>query len=185
MEIKKQFKYFTIFEHEKEQEYLREMHKSGWKLTKITRLFVYHFEKCTPEDVVYQLDYNQEGVAHREEYVQMFRDCGWEYIQDFVGYSYFRKPTSEMEDIPLHKSEEIFCDDESRLQMMGRVFKGRMFPMLILFLFSAILIPLFILNINEHHYITATFLGGTLCIYFYFFAMCAVRYFLYEKNVKK
>lgn len=48
--------------------------------------------KCTPEDVVYQLDYNEEGLTHKDEYVQMFRDCGWEYIQDFGGYSYFRKP---------------------------------------------------------------------------------------------
>jgi len=31
MESKKQFKWFTIFEYEKEQDYLREMHKSGWK----------------------------------------------------------------------------------------------------------------------------------------------------------
>lgn len=26
----------------------------------------------------------------------MFTDCGWEYLQDFVGYSYFRKPKAAM-----------------------------------------------------------------------------------------
>jgi len=46
--------------------------------------------------VVYQLDYNQEGRSHKEEYIQMFTDCGWEYLQDFVGYSYFRKPKAAM-----------------------------------------------------------------------------------------
>ena len=47
----------------------------------------------------------------------MFADCGWEYLQDFAGYSYFRKPVAEM------KGEEaIFCDDASRLEMMRRVF---------------------------------------------------------------
>ena len=57
----------------------------------------------------------------------MFHDCGWEYIQDFGGYSYFRKPVSEMQG-----EEEIFCDDESRLDMMRRVFAGRYLPILII-----------------------------------------------------
>ena len=87
---------------------------------------LYHFVKCMPEDVVYQLDYNEEGLQHKDEYVQMFKDCGWEYIQDFGGYSYFRKPVSEMQG-----KEEIFCDDESRLDMMRRVFAGRYIPILI------------------------------------------------------
>ena len=87
---------------------------------------LYHFVKRMPEDVVYQLDYNEEGLQHKDEYVQMFKDCGWEYIQDFGGYSYFRKPVSEMQG-----KEEIFCDDESRLDMMRRVFAGRYIPILI------------------------------------------------------
>ena len=45
----KQFKYFTIFEYEKEEKYLREMHKSGWRFIKVTGFGKYHFEKCTPE----------------------------------------------------------------------------------------------------------------------------------------
>ncbi|HIW84093.1 MAG TPA: DUF2812 domain-containing protein [Candidatus Dorea gallistercoris] len=65
----------------------------------------YYFEKCAPEDVVYQLDYNQEGRRNKEEYVQMFQDRGWEYLQDHVDYSYFRKKVSEMTG-----PEEIFCD---------------------------------------------------------------------------
>lgn len=93
---KTEYRYFAIPEWEKEERYLQERHRSGWRFTKATGLGRYHFEKCEPQDVVYQLDYNQEGIAHKEEYVQMFRDCGWEYLQDFYGYSYFRKPVSEM-----------------------------------------------------------------------------------------
>ena len=74
MEKKVVFKYFTIFEHEKEQDFLRKMHKSGWKFVKVTGIGLYHFEKCEPEDVIYQLDYNQEGLAHREEYLQMLEN---------------------------------------------------------------------------------------------------------------
>lgn len=91
METKKQFKWFTIFEYEKEQAYLRQMHKDGWKFVQVKGLGMYHFEKCEPKDVVYQLDYNKEGLEHKDQYVQMFADCGWEYILDYAGYSYFRK----------------------------------------------------------------------------------------------
>lgn len=127
-ENKTEFKYFTIMQYEKEQEYLSKMHKEGWKFTGVTLLGFYHFEKCEPEDVVYQLDYNQDGIANKDEYVQMFHDCGWEYLQDFFGYSYFRKPASEM-----NGHEEIFCDTDSRIDMMKRVFKGRMIPLLCIF----------------------------------------------------
>ncbi len=71
METKNTFKIFTIFEYEKEQDYLRKMHQSGWKLVKVSGLGAYHFEKCVPEDVIYQLDYNPNGIAHKDEYVKM------------------------------------------------------------------------------------------------------------------
>ena len=38
METKKQMKYFTIFDYEKEQDYLRQMHQSGWRFVKVTGL---------------------------------------------------------------------------------------------------------------------------------------------------
>ena len=136
-ERKKQFKWFTIAQYEQEQEYLNEMHKKGWKLVRVSFPDWYHFEKCEPEDVVYQLDYNPDGIANKDESVQMFRDCGWEYLQDICGYSYFRKPASEM-----HGHEEIFCDDASRIDMMKRIFKGRIIPLLyVFFLIILIILP--------------------------------------------
>ena len=88
---KTEFRFFTVPEWEKEQDYLRRRHQEGWRFVRLNFFGLYHFERCAPEDVVYQLDYNPEGLAHRDEYVQMFRDCGWEYLQDYLGYSYFRK----------------------------------------------------------------------------------------------
>ena len=128
MEMKKEWKYFTIFNHEKEEEYLRDRHRVGWKFVKVTSIGFYHFEKCHPEDVVYQLDYNKDGLKNKQDYIQMFEDCGWEYIQDYVTYSYFRKPVSVM-----NGNEEIFCDETSRLAMMERVYQGRLLPLLIIF----------------------------------------------------
>lgn len=34
--MKKTFKYFTIFEYEKEQNYLRAMHQAGWKFVRVS-----------------------------------------------------------------------------------------------------------------------------------------------------
>ena len=169
METKTEWKYFTIFHHEKEEEYLRNQHKAGWKFVKVTGIGLYHFEKCRPEDVIYQLDYNKEGLQNKAEYVQMFADCGWEYIQDFVDYSYFRKPAAEM-----NGNEEIFCDESSRIAMMERVYKGKLLPLLVIF--SACLLPQFILNLVNGRYGFAVFMGGILALYAAFFVSCAVSY---------
>ena len=135
---------------------------------------IYHFEKCTPEDVVYQLDYNQEGLANKEEYVQMFSDCGWEYLQSYCGYSYFRKSVSKT-----NGAEEIFCDESSRAQMLERVFKGRLIPLLILF--SMILLPQFILNFFiKKDYSMAAIFGVLIILYVAVFAQFASQYQAYS-----
>ncbi|HEL1748449.1 TPA: DUF2812 domain-containing protein [Streptococcus suis] len=38
------------------------MHQQGWKLVKISWLFFYHFEKCQPEEVVYQVDFKESKI---------------------------------------------------------------------------------------------------------------------------
>ena len=174
MNTKKEFRWFSIFEYEKEQEYLREQHKNGWKFINVTGLGMYHFEECQPEDVIYQLDYNQEGSAHKEEYVQMFSDCGWEYIQEFVGYSYFRKSVEAMD-----SEEEIFCDESSRIAMMDRVYKGRLLPLLVIL--SACLMPQFVLNMMNGNVFPAAVMGTICFVYIVFFAFCAVHYYRKKK----
>lgn len=170
METKKEFKYFTIFQYEQEQEYLSRRHQEGWKFVKITGLGIYHFERCQPEKVIYQLDYNQEGLANKEEYVRMFADCGWEYLMTFAGYSYFRKPAAEM-----NGEEEIFCDDQSKLEMMERVLKGRMTPLLILF--CTVLLPQCVMNFTIYHnYVLAVMYALILAVYVIVFIACGKKY---------
>ena len=176
MKTKKEFRYFSIFNHEKEQEYLRDQHRHGWKFQKVTGLGMYHFAECEPEDVVYQLDYNPEGSAHREEYQKMFADCGWEYIQEYAGYSYFRKPVEAT-----GKTEEIFCDDSDRLAMLERVYKGRLLPLLVVF--SACILPQFVLNLMNGRPVLAGVMGAILGVYVVMFAYCAIHYYR-KKNQK-
>ena len=116
---KTEFKFFTIADWEEEEEYLSLMHKNGWRLKKIG-FMDYHFEKCEPENVTYRLDYNKASVNDKEGYLQMFKDCGWEYIFNKFGYSYFRKKEE-----PGDKDREIFSDSRSKIEMMERVIKSR------------------------------------------------------------
>ena len=168
METKKQFRYFSIMDHKKEEDYLRRMHRNGWKFLRVGGIGIYHFEECQPEDVVYQLDY-PENKGEKDEYVKMFSDCGWEYSQDYADYSYFRKPASEM------KGEEtIFNDAESKVAMMERVYKGRLRPLLVLL--CAVLIPQFIIQMATGNYGIAALFGGILALYLLVFVWFGVNY---------
>lgn len=176
---KTEFRFFTVFEWEKEQKYLQRQHKKGWRFVKVNFIGLYHFEKCEPEDVVYQLDYNQEGIAHKEEYVRMFCDCGWEYLQDYVGYSYFRKTVTDM-----NGSEEIFCDANSRLDMMKRVLKGRMLPLLSIF-FLIILPNIYLQSRYDtliNHILTGFFVA-MFVVYLGLFIWCGIQFWKCYKSI--
>ncbi len=176
------YKYFTIPQYQQEENYLSDMNEKGWKFTHVTFPGFYHFEKCEPKKITYRLDYNQEGIRNKAEYVRMFSDCGWEYICDFAGYSYFRKGSEVGEE-----REEIFCDDASRLDMMKRVFTGKIIPLIIIF--ACTIIPQLFIN-------TAGYSGGSIyqevfsfiflglaILYLLLFTIMAVQFYKYEKLV--
>ena len=133
---------FTIADYDREAFYLRKMHAEGWKLKKASysNLVVavkYTFEKCQPEQVVYQLDFYPMKKSERASYLQLFKDCGWEHITDFNGFSYFRKLYSGVES---DAEFEIYNDAAGKLAMVKKILTMRMLP--ILLLFSALL-PVF------------------------------------------
>jgi len=71
-EKKTALKFFTVCQYQQEEDYLSTMHAQGWQLAKIIFPCFYQFEQCEPKKVAYRLDYNQEGLANKTEYVQMF-----------------------------------------------------------------------------------------------------------------
>lgn len=181
METKQEFRYYTIVDYDKEQKYLERRHKEGWRFTEVTGIGKYHFEKCEPEEVVYQLDYNIEGNINKPEYIQMFEDCGWEYITTYVGYSYFRKPVADMKE-----AEEIFFDDSSKLEMMQRIFKGRMIPMFIVF-FLYLVWQFLILKFFDGIVFTAiaVLLGAAMVVYILVTVHFGIRYVGHLRRIKK
>ena len=142
MEKKVVYRICTIADYDIEAFYLREMHAQGWKLRKVSYsilLFAvkYTFEKCQPEQVSYQLDFYPMKKSERASYLQLFKDCGWEHITNFNGFSYFRKVHSEIES---DAEFEIYNDAAGKLAMVKRILTRRMFPILLLFL---ALLPVF------------------------------------------
>lgn len=180
--MKTELRFFDVMDYEKEADYLSRMHNRGWKFVHVSFPGFYHFVKCEPENVRYQLDYNQEGTAHLAEYTQMFADMGWEYLFDYMGYSYFRKRVAEDT-----ADEGIFCDDESRWDMMKRIFRGRMIPLIVLF-FLTILPTLAIAVINrggEHAlpYQLVFYMGALFVLYLMIFVRFTVKYLAFKKKM--
>ena len=142
MEKKIVYRIATIADYDREALYLRKMHAEGWKLKEVTysNLVVavkYTFEKCHPEQVSYQLDFYPMEKSERASYLQLFKDCGWEHITDFNGFSYFRKLHSGIES---DAEFEIYNDTAGKLVMVKRILTRRMLPISILFL---ALLPVF------------------------------------------
>ena len=176
------FKYFTIPQYRQEEDYLSAMNEKGWRFTRATFPGLYHFVKSEPEQVSYRLDYNKEGLRHKDEYVQMFSDCGWDYLCDFGGYTYFRKVGKAGEE-----REEIFCDDASRLEMMNRVFRGRIIPLILIFVLA--LLPQLLLHTLGYggsyvpQRILAILFVILAAVYLAFFAVTAVNFCSFEREV--
>ena len=148
MEKKIVYRIFTIADYEREALYFREMHAKGWKLRKVSYsilLFAvkYTFEKCQPEQTSYQLDFYPMEKSERASYLQLFKDCGWEHITDFNGFSYFRKLHSGIES---DAEFEIYNDAAGKLAMVNRILRLRLVPVLLLL---AIHIPFLLKLLNR------------------------------------
>ncbi len=126
---KTEFRYYTIADYEEEERWLREQHRSGWRLARLTPPGFYVFESCEPADVIYRLDYKNDESSG--DYLQMARDFGWEYVLRCVGWLYFRKPAEEAES---EAEGELFSDNGSRVEMVSRIVKTRFLPLAVIFL---------------------------------------------------
>ena len=118
METKIESKVFFITDFNQQAQYLTEMHRKGWRLTKIRWSFFYHFEKCQPEDVVYQVDFKEAKNKDRENYLHMYEDYGWEFVTSCQNFVIFRKAA-------VKGDLEIYGDRESKLEFVNTIFQRR------------------------------------------------------------
>ena len=107
----------------------------------------------------------------------MFEDCGWEYLTEIDGYNYFRKPADKMQ-----QEEEIFCDDISRLDMMNRIFIGRVIPLIVIL--CGLIWQLYISATDHSERGWLPIFIVLVIIYIITFLQFAVKYFAFRKKVK-
>lgn len=155
------FCFYTFLQHEKQTEYLSNLHKKGLKLICYIFPFFYIFQECTPEDVIYQIDFNEVDTSSKEEYIKLFEDSCWEYIQTSFNFSFFRKSLSTMEG-----EEHIFNDDQSIKDMKLRFKTSKTFKKLMLYIVTFILFGIIIITSQPWLVLTSyvMIIGGIIFI---------------------
>ena len=114
-ETKRMVRLYGAWAWEKEEAWLDRMAQKGWLMTGI-QFFTYTFHRAQPgTNWIYQLDYNGLSGEELEEYKQIFRDAGWDYVDNFASWHYFRADGDAV------KAKTIHTNNESRIKMLWRV----------------------------------------------------------------
>jgi hypothetical protein len=108
----RKFRWFWPWQDQQEEVWLTEMSQSGWHLASMAGPALYTFERGEPLPYVYRLDW--QGQSKRD-YVQLFRDAGWELVLGYSGWHYFRKLVRPGE------QTEIYTDIDSKIAKYQRV----------------------------------------------------------------
>ena len=111
----RKFKWFWAWQDEAEEAWLGEMSKKGYHLVSAGVPGIYEFDTGEPKDYVYRLDFQTFHKKDREEYLQLFRDAGWQHLGQMGSWQYFRKETKQGE------AEEIYTDKESKTDKYKRI----------------------------------------------------------------
>ncbi|MGI6051611.1 MAG: DUF2812 domain-containing protein [Bilifractor sp.] len=136
------FRFFSITDYEKEEKWIQDMFRQGWKLTNVRFQCIYTFEKAEPSDMTVRLEYSDVPLTERPDYAAMMSDYGWECLWSGSGWSYFAKPTEKEAD-----SNELFTDKASRLSMIQKIFQKRY--LILVLLLIVLIIPQIVYPIIE------------------------------------
>jgi Protein of unknown function (DUF2812). len=109
-ELKRAFRLFWAWEDEKEERWLEEMARDGWRL--VSGPVMYKFERSAPAEVRYRLDYPPQD-KNLQDYVRLCNDAGWERVLQFSGWQYFRTSRAD--------APEIYTDKASRIAKYQRL----------------------------------------------------------------
>lgn len=87
----KKIKWFWPWEDEKEETWLREMSRQGWRLATVKSFGRYAFNQGDKRDDLYYADFelNKKDLENNRKQLQ---DSGWEYIGGLPGRQYYRRP---------------------------------------------------------------------------------------------
>jgi len=160
--------WFWPWQDEAEEAWLRKMSQAGWHLSKADLFGQYTFTAGEPRDTVYRLDYQGKESSDLQDYMQLFRDAGWEHVSAMGGWHYFRKLAQPGDAL------EIFTDVESKIEKYERL-------LVVLFL------PFFLLNIVWMYLNTSQYpvFGLVLAALYGLIAYIALRIFLRIRELRR
>jgi hypothetical protein len=108
------YRFFPLWQEEKQTRWLEEMARQGWHLEKVM-LRRYTFLRGEPAEVLYRLDFIRLWGTKRQEYFDLFRDAGWEHVARMGKRHYFRKPDRPGE------ARDIYTDPAGQLGKCRRL----------------------------------------------------------------
>ena len=106
--FKRSFRFFGIWQEEKEMEWLRQKSLQGWHLVSSVGS-IYTFKKGEAKDLYYYGDYKSFKQRDIDEYLQIFEDAGWTYICRQSNWFYFSSPAD-------NKYKDVYSNNQSRLE---------------------------------------------------------------------
>ena len=109
MERKTIWKWFFVWDFEKEEQWLNEMAAQGWVLVGVG-FCRYEFERCEPEKYIIRM----QMYKGDKEYIQFIEDTGAEYIGKMVSWIYFRRDASL-------GAFDLFSDIDSKIEHLKKI----------------------------------------------------------------
>ena len=106
------YKWFWVWDFEKEEEWLNEMALNGWVLDGVG-FGRYDFVSCEPGEYTVRLEMRPRD----ESYVSFMEDSGAEFIGRLVAWIYFRRKTE-------YGAFDLYSDIDSKIDHLNRI--GRM-----------------------------------------------------------
>ncbi|MBE6117440.1 MAG: DUF2812 domain-containing protein [Erysipelotrichaceae bacterium] len=109
MEKKTVWKWFFVWDFDKEEDWLNEMADEGWVLCSVG-FCSYTFERCAPEEYTIRLEMKKPD----DGYISFMEETGAEYIGRVVQWIYFRKRNE-------YGPFDLFSDMDSRIEHLDRI----------------------------------------------------------------
>lgn len=113
-------RWFWAWDAPKEERWLEEMAREGWRLASGGILF--RFRKGAPCECRYRLDYRTERRGELDEYIDLCRQSGWEMVSRFGAWHYFRNFNPDAPE--LHSDPSSLADRDRRLLTLLLVLLG-------------------------------------------------------------
>lgn len=89
------------------------MSLQGWHLKKVT-IFIYTFQKGDSKELKYYLDFNLIRQKDVPEYINVFKDLGWNLICRQGSWFYFASLAG-------NKCKEVYTDNQSKLKKYNSI----------------------------------------------------------------